>query len=174
MELSEIKESVEEFVDVSLNDETIINGAREALSLMAVRSFLVDTVTDEFEADEKYELPDEFVRVIKVEKPDENKVIDYWKVDGNMIRFRDDGKYRIYAHRSSHMPKSIEDDISLHPMLIEKVKKYLQGYVMVAHDIDREYGMQVMHELFLQEVQLAINEIKRGQKSPAQWRVKRK
>jgi len=174
MQISELKKAAEEFVDISVSDELVLNGLREALSWLAVRSYLVDTITKDFEGGKKYQLPKKFLRVIKVEKPKENEIYRHYLIDGNMIRFREDGEYRIYAERAPYYPESVDEYLELHPMLISKMQKYLQGYIMLAKDVNPQYGQQLIHEYFPQEVDLAVTQLKRGQKSPTKWTVKRK
>jgi len=171
MQVQDIADSVEEFLDVSMSKETAIQGVREALNWMSVRNFLVDTITKEFEGDTKYKLPPEYINVIKVEKPEKNELYFNYKIDGNMIRFKDEGTYRIYAIRSITMPDSMDTNIDIHPMLLEIVKKYLRGYVMVSEGIDKQQGRAIMYEMFPQEISMAVSKIKGGQKSPAQFRI---
>ena len=157
----------------NVEDNQIIDAIEEAINWLGRMGYLIDTVIMEYEGKKFYHLPQDLISVLKVEDVEEETYFSDYKIDGNLIRFAEDGKYRIFAERQPKVPGGMEDELKMHASLQYAVLDYVKGFCKVSIDDRSEDGHRLMQK-FQQDSLKAYQAIKRGRNSPANWKVIRR
>lgn len=168
---NDIKDKADRYTSADITEDTIIDAIQDAFNWLGSKGYIIDTLLlEDIDADTFYSLPKDLVRIIKVEKPEENEYYYDYLIDGNMIRFGSEGTYRIFAERNPPMVNDMTTELPLHPMLANCVSNYAKGYAKVSIDDTSEDGHRLLQQ-FRQDAMLAYNTLKRNQSSPTQWKV---
>lgn len=173
MNPKQIKERVERYTDMTFKDELILDFINEAVNKLGAKNYLIDTINMEFEGKDFYELPKEWIRVIKVEDIDKEVYYYNFLIDGNQIRFKDEGNYRIFAERHPFVVDDMNEDLPMHRMLAECIITYVKASIRMRNSEQNEAGWRQREE-FWKESELAYRTLKRGQDNPVKWVVRRK
>lgn len=172
----EIKDKVERYLDMTLKDNLIIDGIQEAINKLGIKGHVIDTILleeIEIEEGEFYNMPSDWIRVIKVEKPDDNEYYYNYLIDGDLIRFQEVNKYRIFAQKHPFKYNDLDDNIDLHPMLVSCILDYVKGFVRLTNTDQNKVAWQYVRK-FEEDTLQVYQLIKRDQKAPSRVRVDRK
>lgn len=167
---SDIKNKVERYLDMNLKEQLILDAIEEAINWLGNKNYLITSTTETAEADAITSLPDDFIRVIKVEVPADNKYYYNWIIDGTDIRFKDADTYKIYYEKHPTLISSIGDELSMHQMLQACILTYTKGFVMTVRGNNPEMGFNLIKK-FERDSVIAYETLKRGQKQPSRVRV---
>ena len=171
---NEIKEKVERYLNrdnVDLN--SITDGIEEAMNWLGNMGYLINTINMVVEAEEFYELPEDLISILKIEDPEKKEIVTDYIVDGNLIRFKEQGEYRVFAERQPLTPLDESTELELHIMLQYCVLDYVKGFCKVSIDDTSQDGHRLMQK-FQQDSLKAYQAIKRGRNSPTNWKVIRR
>ena len=170
---NDIKSKISRYVGKEPDDDIVLDAIEDAINKLGNMGYIIDTIAFEgAEKNEFYKLPKDLIRIVKVEKLNEDKYYLNYLVDGIRIRFGDDGDYRIFAEKHPQQLDSLNDEIEMHPMLQNCVKNYAIGYVKVSIDDTSEDGHR-LKEQFMQYAERAYRTLKRNEKTPSKIRVER-
>jgi len=168
---TEVKNKVERYINTTCDEDLILDAIEDAINWLGSMGYIIDTVLLEgVEADEFYELPSDLIKVLKVEKPDDKEYYYDYLIDGDLIRFADDGKYRIFAQKNPSMISAIGDELNMHPMLENCIVTYAKGFIKVTIDDSSQDGHRLLQK-FEKDSLKAYLTLKRNQKTPANFSV---
>ena len=171
---NEIQEKVQRYLNRdTVADEQIMDAIEEAINWLSRMGFLIDTIEKEYEGKDFYELPEDLIAIFKVEDVEEETYLRDYKIDGNLIRFAEDGKYRLFAERQPKVPESMNDELEMHDSLQYAVLDYVKGFCKVSIDDTSQDGHRLMQK-FQQDALKAYQFLKRGQNTPTSWAVRRR
>ena len=166
-----IKEKVERYLTKdNIENEIILDGIEESISWLGNMGYVINTINEEFEEKLFYTLPKDVLGVIKVEDIEEETYYENWKVDGNLIRFGETGKYRIFLNRNPIFPTGIDEELDIHPLLQYAILDYVKGFCKVTIDDTSEDGHRLMQK-FKEDALKAYKMIRRNRDNVKQWRV---
>lgn len=166
----DIKEKIERYTDLTLRREKILDGIQEAINKLGVRNHIIDTIDIEAEKEQPYEMPKNFIQVIKVEIPEESKYYYNYMIDGNLIRFKNGNKYRIFSQKHPFDYENLNEELKIHPMLQSCILTYVKGFVRLSNNEGNEVGWNYIKQ-FNEESREAYQILKRDQKSPSTIKV---
>lgn len=167
---NEIKDKIERFFDIKVNSKLIIDGIQEAINWLGNMGYIIDTILLEAEEETFIGLPVNLIRIIKVENLDENEYCYDYKVDGDLIRFKEEGNYRIFAERHPSEITSLDEELSMHSMLSNCILTYVKGFIKLSNDDENKVGWEYIKK-FQQDSIKAYQLLKRNQSNPTKWKV---
>lgn len=170
----EIKTKVERYTKKSdIDIDYIMDAIEESINWLSNMGYIIDSIKDNYDAKEFYELPNDIVGLIKVEDVEEDEMVEDYVVDGNLIRFGEEGEYRIFAERQPKIPSSSDEELELHPSLQYAILDYTKGFIKVSTDDRSEDGHRLMQK-FQEDSVKFYQSIVRGKNNVTSWTVKRR
>ena len=168
----ELKDKVKRYMNKEPSDDDVLDGIQEAMNELGVRNHLIDTEDISAAAKDENTLPNNYIRVIKVEIPEENKYYFNYLIDGNKIRFANEDDYKIYYQKHPETYKDLSEELPMHPMLQKCVLDYVKGHCKVIINDTSEDGHRLLQQ-FTEKSMMAYEVLTRNQKTPSKVRVYR-
>lgn len=166
----DIKDKVERYTNMSVSDELILDAINEAINWLGNMNYIIDVITISPKAEEEYQLPPDLIKIMSIEDTEEDVYYQNYLIDGDIIRFKDEGEYKIYAQRNPNEIDSISEELPLHSMLQACVLNYAKGYTKVTRDDTSEDGHRLL-EKFEKDATKAYEVLKRNQKTQSKVTV---
>lgn len=166
----DILEKAERYIGRKPDELVVIDGIQEAINWLGNKGYIIDTINVNATAKQRYDLPSDLIRIIKIENQKENKYYYNYILDGNRIRFGDDGEYKIFAEKHPFLIENIDKDLNLHSMLEGCVLTYVKGHCKVVLDDTSEDGHRLLKK-FKEDAVMAYRTLKRGQANPSKVKV---
>jgi hypothetical protein len=161
---NDIKDKVERYTDMTLSEDKILDGINEAINWLGNMNYIIDVIAVSPEAKKEYDLPLDLIKILSIEDTEDDVYYENYLIDGNIIRFKVEGDYRIYAQRHPNKIDSISKELPLHPMLENCIITYVKGYIKLANDDENKIGWNYI-EKFERDAQKAYQTLKRNQKT---------
>jgi len=166
---TEIQTKAERYIDADISDNSILDGIEEFLNWLGNKGYVEGTILLDVEEDTFYTLPYNIIRITKIEDPEEDEFYYNYIVDGDKIRFGDEGTYRIFAKKHPSI-SALADSLGLHLMLEGATLKYVKGYCKLEIDDTSQDGARLVTEA-KEDATRAYQILKRNQKEPSTVKV---
>lgn len=167
---NDIKDKVERYTDMTVSDDLILDAINEAISWLGNMNYIIDVITISPEAEKEYGLPSDLIKILSIEDTEKDFYYENYLIDGNIIRFKDEGNYMIYAQRNPDEIDRMSKELPLHSMLQSCILNYVKGYAKVTIDDTSEDGHRLLQK-FEQDSVKAYQTLTRNQKTPSKVRV---
>ena len=141
----EVKKKVHRYLENKFDNELILDGIQEMISWLGEMGYIEGTIDIKAEPNNFYQLPEDIIKIDKVEIPEENAYYEDYLIDGMKIRFEDENNYKIFAKRLPII-ENIEDDLTLHRMLENSVVKYVKGFCKMQVNDQSQDGARLQQE----------------------------
>lgn len=168
---NDIKNKVERYMDgYTPSDDKILDAIQDAMNWMGNIAGLVNVIDYEAEADVQYDLPQDLIRIMRVEIKDENVFYYNYTIENNVIRFKDANDYKILYTKHPTEYINLNNELFLHPMLENCILTYCKGFIKVTINDTSKDGQRLMQK-FEKDAVKAYRTLKRNRKSPTKVKV---